>query len=171
LLLRLLSSLHWLLSFIMLCADRASFLNTSKWVEDVRNERGADVVIMLVGNKTDLSEKRCVSVCAWKSLRRIVGCNFNATSYCVAPVHTYCSMFLSRSLCVLFCETFLSAAHLAYTSVALFVPRSRAHLTIRFLLLYESMIASNALLCDEPAVPLPGLQHMYLCRSSACIIY
>ena len=41
---------------------RASFLNTEKWIEDVRNERGHDVVIMLVGNKTDLSERRAVSV-------------------------------------------------------------------------------------------------------------
>jgi Ras-related protein Rab-6A len=42
--------------------DRASFLNTTKWIEDVRNERGNDVIIVLVGNKTDLSEKRQVSV-------------------------------------------------------------------------------------------------------------
>lgn len=42
--------------------NRASFLNTSKWIEDVRNERGNDVIIILVGNKTDLSEKRQVSV-------------------------------------------------------------------------------------------------------------
>lgn len=42
--------------------DRASFLNTSKWIEDVRNERGNDVIIVLVGNKTDMSEKRQVSV-------------------------------------------------------------------------------------------------------------
>jgi Ras-related protein Rab-6A len=42
--------------------NRASFLNTSKWIEDVRNERGNDVIIVLVGNKTDLSERRQVSV-------------------------------------------------------------------------------------------------------------
>lgn len=60
--------------------NRASFLNTSKWIEgafiycnvsvsflksyiaDVRNERGNDVIIALVGNKTDLAEKRQVSV-------------------------------------------------------------------------------------------------------------
>eukprot|EP01035_Chromulina_nebulosa_P027504 gene27504-36187_t len=42
--------------------NRASFLNTSKWIEDVRNERGNDVIIILVGNKTDLSDKRQVSV-------------------------------------------------------------------------------------------------------------
>lgn len=42
--------------------NRASFLNTSNWIEDVRSERGPDVVIMLVGNKTDLSDRRQVSV-------------------------------------------------------------------------------------------------------------
>lgn len=42
--------------------DRASFLNTSKWIEDVRAERGQDVVIMLVGNKTDISDRRQVSI-------------------------------------------------------------------------------------------------------------
>jgi len=42
--------------------NRASFLNTSKWIEDVRTERGNDVVIMLVGNKTDLFDRRQVSV-------------------------------------------------------------------------------------------------------------
>lgn len=31
-----------------------------KWVDDVRNERGQDVIIVLVGNKTDLSDKRQV---------------------------------------------------------------------------------------------------------------
>jgi Ras-related protein Rab-6A len=37
-------------------------LNTSKWIEDVRAERGNEVIIMLVGNKTDVSDKRQVSV-------------------------------------------------------------------------------------------------------------
>ncbi|KAJ9109237.1 hypothetical protein QFC21_000566 [Naganishia friedmannii] len=35
--------------------------NTTKWVDDVRNERGLDVIIVLVGNKTDLSDKRQVT--------------------------------------------------------------------------------------------------------------
>ena len=38
--------------------DRASFQNTSKWIDDVRAERGSEVIIVLVGNKTDLSDKR-----------------------------------------------------------------------------------------------------------------
>lgn len=37
---------------------RQSFLNTSKWVEEVRTERGSDVIIVIVGNKTDLVDKR-----------------------------------------------------------------------------------------------------------------
>lgn len=41
--------------------DANSFHQTSKWIDDVRTERGSDVIIMLVGNKTDLSEKRQVS--------------------------------------------------------------------------------------------------------------
>ncbi|KAL9937713.1 hypothetical protein V8E36_003258 [Tilletia maclaganii] len=38
--------------------NRASFQNTSKWMDDVISERGNDVIIVLVGNKTDLNEKR-----------------------------------------------------------------------------------------------------------------
>lgn len=38
--------------------NRESFKSTSKWVEDVRAERGNEVIIALVGNKTDLSDKR-----------------------------------------------------------------------------------------------------------------
>ncbi|ESQ31374.1 hypothetical protein EUTSA_v10005261mg, partial [Eutrema salsugineum] len=35
-------------------ANKQSFINTSKWIEDVRAERGSHVIIVLVGNKTDL---------------------------------------------------------------------------------------------------------------------
>ncbi|KAG5190344.1 Rab6, rab family GTPase [Tribonema minus] len=42
--------------------NRASFLNSSEWIKDVRAERGNEVVIMLVGNKTDLADRRQVSV-------------------------------------------------------------------------------------------------------------
>lgn len=38
--------------------DTNSFQQTNKWIEDVKAERGNDVIIMLVGNKTDLAEKR-----------------------------------------------------------------------------------------------------------------
>ncbi|KAJ3097960.1 Ras- protein Rab6, partial [Physocladia obscura] len=42
-------------------SNRTSFQNTNKWIDDVRSERGNDVIIVLVGNKTDLSDKRQVS--------------------------------------------------------------------------------------------------------------
>ena len=42
-------------------ASHTSFVNSSKWVEDVRAERGSDVIIVLVGNKTDMSDARVVS--------------------------------------------------------------------------------------------------------------
>lgn len=44
----------------MFCLDSNSFHQTSKWIDDVRTERGSDVIIMLVGNKTDLADKRYV---------------------------------------------------------------------------------------------------------------
>ena len=42
--------------------SRQSFANTQKWIEDVRAERGEDVIIVLVGNKIDMQEKRQVTV-------------------------------------------------------------------------------------------------------------
>jgi len=42
--------------------DANSFHQTSKWIDDVRTERGNDVIIMLVGNKTDLQDKRYVTI-------------------------------------------------------------------------------------------------------------
>ncbi|EJU05313.1 ras-domain-containing protein [Dacryopinax primogenitus] len=41
--------------------NRASFLSTTKWIDDVRSERGGDVIIVLVGNKADLSNDRQVT--------------------------------------------------------------------------------------------------------------
>ncbi|CAL5402032.1 unnamed protein product [Camellia sinensis] len=38
--------------------NRQSFLNTTKWIEEVRTERGSGVMIVIVGNKTDLVDKR-----------------------------------------------------------------------------------------------------------------
>nr|XP_021518928.1 ras-related protein Rab-6B-like [Meriones unguiculatus] len=46
------------------CGDENlnSFQQTSKWIDDVRTERGSDVIIMLVGNKTDLADKRQITI-------------------------------------------------------------------------------------------------------------
>ncbi|KAK9454771.1 ras family-domain-containing protein [Dipodascopsis uninucleata] len=41
--------------------NRNSFINTSRWIDDVRAERSNDVIIVLVGNKTDLNDKRQVT--------------------------------------------------------------------------------------------------------------
>ncbi|KAK2980253.1 hypothetical protein RJ640_008921 [Escallonia rubra] len=61
-------------------ANRQSFLNTSKWIEEVRTERGSDVIIVLVGNKTDLVDKRQVSIEEGDGKAREFGVMFIETS-------------------------------------------------------------------------------------------
>ena len=41
--------------------QKQSFINIDKWIEDVRNERGGDVIIMVAANKSDLAERRAVT--------------------------------------------------------------------------------------------------------------
>lgn len=55
-------SCYFNINVYQLIADANSFQQTSKWIDDVRTERGSDVIIMLVGNKTDLSDKRWVGM-------------------------------------------------------------------------------------------------------------
>ncbi|XP_072519383.1 ras-related protein Rab-41 isoform X3 [Salminus brasiliensis] len=57
-----------------------SFQQTSKWIDDVRTERGSDVIIMLVGNKTDLADKRQVSVEAAEKKARELSVMYIETS-------------------------------------------------------------------------------------------
>ncbi|XP_044503502.1 ras-related protein RABH1b-like isoform X1 [Mangifera indica] len=59
---------------------RQSFLNTSKWIEEVRTERGSDVIIVLVGNKTDLVDKRQVSIEEGEAKARELNVMFIETS-------------------------------------------------------------------------------------------
>ncbi|XP_076935655.1 ras-related protein RABH1e-like isoform X2 [Bidens hawaiensis] len=61
-------------------ANRQSFLNTAKWIEEVRTERGTDVIIVLVGNKTDLDDKRQVSLEEGDGKAREFGVMFIETS-------------------------------------------------------------------------------------------
>ncbi|KAF8079942.1 hypothetical protein N665_0989s0010 [Sinapis alba] len=61
-------------------SNRLSFLNTSKWIEEVRTERAGDVIIVLVGNKTDLVDKRQVSIEEGDSKGREYGVIFIETS-------------------------------------------------------------------------------------------
>lgn len=60
--------------------NRQSFLNTIRWVEEVRNERGSDVIIVLVANKTDLTDKRQVSIEEGDSKSRELSVIFIETS-------------------------------------------------------------------------------------------
>ncbi|MCJ1277558.1 Ras- protein Rab6 [Puttea exsequens] len=57
-----------------------SFHNTRKWVDDVRGERGQDVIIVLVGNKTDLGDKREVTSQMGEEEARKSGAIFMETS-------------------------------------------------------------------------------------------
>ena len=57
-----------------------SFYKTSKWIEQVRAERGKDVIIMLVGNKTDLIDKRQVPVREGERIAKEVNAMFIETS-------------------------------------------------------------------------------------------
>ncbi|MCJ1333340.1 Ras- protein Rab-6B [Thelotrema lepadinum] len=57
-----------------------SFQNTRKWVDDVRGERGNDVIIVLVGNKTDLNDKREVTTQQGEEEAKRCGALFVETS-------------------------------------------------------------------------------------------
>ncbi len=57
-----------------------SFQNTRKWVDDVRGERGTDVIIVLVGNKTDLGDKREVTTAMGEEEAKRCGALFVETS-------------------------------------------------------------------------------------------
>ncbi|PJF18811.1 Small GTP-binding protein domain [Paramicrosporidium saccamoebae] len=61
-------------------SSRTSFEAVSRWIDDVRNERGDDVIIVIVGNKTDLSDKRQVSTEEAEKKAKDLGCIFIETS-------------------------------------------------------------------------------------------
>mmetsp|Transcript_51969 Transcript_51969/g.96159 ORF Transcript_51969/g.96159 Transcript_51969/m.96159 type:complete len:214 (+) Transcript_51969:126-767(+) len=60
--------------------SRDSFSSTSRWIQDVRNEGGRDVVVMLVGNKTDVDAKRAVSTDEGENKARELEAMFIETS-------------------------------------------------------------------------------------------
>lgn len=39
-------------------ADKITFANVGRWVQDVKNERNNDTIMVLVANKVDLEESR-----------------------------------------------------------------------------------------------------------------
>ncbi|KAL8639840.1 MAG: hypothetical protein Q9228_003174 [Teloschistes exilis] len=61
-------------------SSNKSFQNTRKWVDDVRGERGNDVIIVLVGNKTDLGDKREVTTQQGEEEAKRCGAIFMETS-------------------------------------------------------------------------------------------
>lgn len=46
---------------IILYIDRDSFTKLGEWIKDIRIKQGEEAIIMIVGSKTDLSDKRQVS--------------------------------------------------------------------------------------------------------------
>ncbi|KAF0911197.1 hypothetical protein E2562_007970 [Oryza meyeriana var. granulata] len=59
---------------------RQSFFSTSKWIEEVNTQRGGHVLIVLVGNKTDLVDKRQVSTDEGEAKAQEHGAMFMETS-------------------------------------------------------------------------------------------
>lgn len=56
--------------------NKKSFQNLEKWINDVRLERGDDAIIVLVGNKLDLKNKRQVTAEECEELHKKVGSKF-----------------------------------------------------------------------------------------------
>ncbi|EOA15198.1 hypothetical protein CARUB_v10028586mg, partial [Capsella rubella] len=61
-------------------ADKQTFLNTSKWIQEVRAEKDSHIIVVLVGNKTDLVHKRQVSIEEGDNKAREFGALFMETS-------------------------------------------------------------------------------------------
>ena len=60
--------------------SRKTFEQTKKWIEDVRGERGEDVIVVLVGNKTDLEAQREVTSAMGEEEAKRSGALFMETS-------------------------------------------------------------------------------------------
>ncbi|ODV81209.1 uncharacterized protein CANTADRAFT_25427 [Suhomyces tanzawaensis NRRL Y-17324] len=57
--------------------NKKSFNNLDKWIKDVKLERGDDVIVVLVGNKSDLgNDKRQVTAEDMEALQKEVGARF-----------------------------------------------------------------------------------------------
>ena len=61
-------------------SNKTTFEDIDNWIEDIRNNAPADCVIYLVGNKTDLNEKRQVSYQDGKDKSEELGLLFNEVS-------------------------------------------------------------------------------------------
>lgn len=56
--------------------NKKSFTSLEKWINDVRMERGEDVIVVVVGNKSDLNAKRQVSSEEAETFSTDVGAKF-----------------------------------------------------------------------------------------------
>lgn len=54
--------------------NKKSFENLDKWINEVKLERGDDVIIVIVGNKSDLNNKRQVSSEELEKLAKLSNC-------------------------------------------------------------------------------------------------
>ena len=60
--------------------DVKSFYEINKWIDDVRSQRGNDAIIVLVGNKTDLADRRQVTLEEGQKKARELDIKFVETS-------------------------------------------------------------------------------------------
>ncbi|KAJ5077731.1 rab gtpase [Anaeramoeba ignava] len=60
--------------------NRESFNSIDYWIEDIRNERGDEAIIYLVGNKTDDPNNRLISIEELEKKAKQNNCNFLETS-------------------------------------------------------------------------------------------
>ncbi len=79
--------------------DSNSFQQVNKWIEDVRAERGNDVIIMLVGNKTDLQDKRQVSMEEGERKAQELGVMFIETS--AKAGYNVKQVLINRQYCII----------------------------------------------------------------------
>ncbi|GMF03974.1 hypothetical protein B5S31_g1145 [[Candida] boidinii] len=54
--------------------NKESFQSVEKWINDVKDERGSNVILCLIGNKSDLIDKRVVSVEDGEILSKKLNC-------------------------------------------------------------------------------------------------
>ena len=60
--------------------DKDSFKNVTKWIDDAKAIRGNDLMIILVGNKIDLAERRQVGTEEGQAMAKELGVMFVETS-------------------------------------------------------------------------------------------
>ena len=84
---------------LIVLADRGSFLNTGRWIEEVRTERGCDVIIVLVGNKTDLMDKRYILSQYNVAEARFVNTNSSSINANPYPLSVHTS-YMIDDLCI-----------------------------------------------------------------------